>query len=79
MSQFEKYLTGNSYTGQKHINDGVVVLTATFTGDDNDSNALIIDERKPKEEHSKYDLNSSESHSKSQHKNTEEHFNSNSV
>ena len=49
MSEFEKYLTGNSYTEQMNINDGAVVLTATFTGDDNDGNALIIDEGKSTE------------------------------
>ena len=49
MSAFEKYLTGNSYTEQMNINDGAVVLTATFTGDDNDGNALIIDEGKSTE------------------------------
>ena len=36
MSEFEKYLTGNSYTEQKNINDGAAVLTATLTGHDND-------------------------------------------
>ena len=36
MSEFEKYLTGNSYTEQKNINDGAAVLTATLTGHEND-------------------------------------------
>ena len=36
MSEFEKYLTDNSYTEQKNINDGAAVLTVTLTGHDND-------------------------------------------
>ena len=40
MSEFEKYLTGDNDTEQKNINDGAAILTATFTGDDNDGIAV---------------------------------------
>ena len=40
MLEFEKYLTGDNDTEQKNINDGAAILTATFTGDDNDGIAV---------------------------------------
>ena len=40
MSEFKKYLTGDNDTEQKNINDGAAILTATFTGDDNDGIAV---------------------------------------
>ena len=40
MSEFKQYLTGDNDTEQKNINDGAAILTATFTGDDNDGIAV---------------------------------------
>ena len=40
MSEFEKYLTGNNDTEQKNNNNGAAILTATFTGHENDGIAV---------------------------------------
>ena len=40
MSEFEKYLTGDNDTEQKNNNDGAAILTATFTGHENDGIAV---------------------------------------
>ena len=40
IEEFEKYLTGNNDTEQKNNNDGAAILTATFTGHENDGIAV---------------------------------------
>ena len=40
ISEFEKYLTGDNDTEQKNHNDGAAILTATFTGHENDGIAV---------------------------------------
>ena len=40
MSEFEKYLTGDNDTEQKNNNNGAAILTATFTGHENDGIAV---------------------------------------
>ena len=40
ISEFEKYLTGDNDTEQKNNNDGAAILTATFTGHENDGIAV---------------------------------------
>ena len=40
IEEFEKYLTGENDTEQKNNNDGAAILTATFTGHENDGIAV---------------------------------------
>ena len=40
IEEFKKYLTGENDTEQKNNNDGVAILTATFTGHENDGIAV---------------------------------------
>ena len=40
IAEFEKYLTGDNDTEQKNNNDGAAILTATFTGHENDGIAV---------------------------------------